>query len=275
PTTQSIQEYLDDEGFSITKRSLQRDFQDIARKMDIEIVRKGTHPSYWYEIESEPESLPTAYGYLEHAMMASVMRKELEDEKLHRRALILDSPMSEGLEYIPKCLPAIRKNRMISIDYHKFDGPVQNRIVCPFYLKQFRKRWYLIARDTTDDVIKSFGLDRIESLSVLIETFTPEKNVEHLFDNVIGFFELDEEPETIQIWSEKYNANYIRTLRLHHSQKEIGEKDGGIVFELKVVPNFEFFQEILRMAENVKIIGPESVRNKMRERVLAISSHYN
>ena len=218
PTTQSIQEYLDDEGFSITKRSLQRDFQDIAIKMDIEIVRKGTHPNYWYEIESEPESLPTAYGYLEHAMMANVMRKELEDEKLHRRALILDHPMSEGLQYIPKCLPAIRKNRMISIDYHKFDQETRSRIVCPFYLKQFRKRYYLIARDTSDDHIKSFGLDRIESLSILTETFTPEKNVERLFDNVIGFFELDGEPEIIQIWSEKYNANYMRTLRLHHSQ---------------------------------------------------------
>ena len=164
---------------------------------------------------------------------------------------------------------------MISIDYHKFDQETRSRIVCPFYLKQFRKRYYLIARDTSDDHIKSFGLDRIESLSILTETFTPEKNVERLFDNVIGFFELDGEPEIIQIWSEKYNANYMRTLRLHHSQKEIGEQDGGVVFELKVVPNFEFFQEVLRMADNVKIISPESVRKKMKERVTTISGYYN
>jgi predicted DNA-binding transcriptional regulator YafY len=275
PTIQSIQEYLEDEGFVITKRSLQRDIQDIAAKMDIEIIRKGAHPNYWYEIESEPESLPTAYAYLEHAMMANVMRKELEDEKVHRKALVLDHPLSEGLGFIPKCLPAIRKNRMISIDYHKFDEPVRSRIVCPYYLKQFRKRWYLIARDTADDCIKSFGLDRIERLSILTETFTPEKNVDRLFDNVIGFFELDEEPVTIRIWSQKYNANYMRTLRLHHSQKEIGEQDGGVVFEIKVVPNFEFFQEVLRMADNVKIISPESVRKKMKAQITTISGYYN
>lgn len=274
PTIQTIQRYLDDEGFRITKRSLQRDIQDIYFKMDIEIVRKGLHPNYWYEIESEPESLPTAYAYLEHAMMANVMRKELEDEKLHRKALILDHPLSEGLEFIPKCLPAIRQNRLVSIEYHKFDQPVESRVVCPYYLKQFRKRWYLIARDTKDDIVKSFGLDRIEKLLVLTETFAPEKNVEHLFDNVIGFFDLEDEPETIRIWSEKYNANYIRTLRLHHSQKEIGEQDGGIVFELKVVPNFEFFQEVFRMADNVKILSPVSVRAKMKEMISTISSYY-
>lgn len=274
PTVKSIQEDLEDEGFYITKRSLQRDILDIPEKTDFEIVRKGKHPTFWYEIESVPEEMPIAFSYLEHTMMAGVMRDELQHEKLDRKSIIFDHPQSEGTQHIPKCVKAIRKNQMLSMDYHKFGEPVSTRIVCPYYLKQFRKRWYLIARDTKDDKIKSFGLDRIEALFLLTETFTPEKNLERLYKYVIGFFENDARPEKIQLWSESYNAHYIRTLRLHHSQKEVGERDGGIVFELNVVPNFEFYQEVLRMSENVKIIGPEHVKRDMKDLVNRVAEYY-
>jgi len=274
PTMQTILDDLQDEGFKITKRSLQRDLLEIPFKTDFEIERKGSHPNYYYEIESAPEEMPAAFNYMQHVMMAGVMREELEQEKLDRRAIIFDHPISEGLEFIPKCARAIRNNQMITIEYRAFGGELGTRRVCPFYLKQFRKRWYLIARDTKDGNIKSFGLDRFEGLYTLNETFTPEKNLDKLYKNVIGFFAKDGQPVKILLWSEPYNANYIRTLRLHHSQKELGEKDGGVLFELFVVPNFEFFQEVLRMSKNVKIVGPPQVKDEMKSLVQDILKDY-
>jgi predicted DNA-binding transcriptional regulator YafY len=178
---------------------------------------------------------------------------------------------------VPRIVSAIRKNHKLCIEHTKFEDEARERIICPLYIKQFRKRWYVIARDTEDGIIKSFGLDRISNVTELAEEFkkNPNEVADAIFTNVIGLFHKDGEPTTIRFWSEAYNANYLRTLNLHQSQIEIGPLNGGFEFEIKVVTNPEFFYEILKMGKNVKVLSPESVRTEMRGIAKTLTSYYN
>lgn len=277
PSTTDIHEYLIDLGETVSKRTVERDIENINYNLGFEIERKGSHPHYWYEIESEPEAELMASSYLEFAMMAELMRGELEHKTSYEKAVYLDHPLSEGLHHVSRIVPAIRKNHKLSIEHAKFGDEMRERIICPLYLKQFRKRWYVIARDTEDEIVKSFGLDRINTVTELTESFEkmPDEVADAIFTNVIGLFYKDGEPTRIRFWSEAYNANYLRTLKLHHSQIEIGPADDGFVFELEVVPNPEFYYEILKMGENVKVLGPEIVRVEMKRIAKTLVSYYD
>jgi len=277
PTARDIVNYLQGQGESIDIRTVQRDIERISMDMDIEIKKCGSHPRHWYEIDSEPEERPVASTYLEYAMMTDIMRNELEQEKKHGKVIHLDYPvLTKGLNNIPLLLPAIRGRNKVRMVYHKFNGEVSERVVCPLYFKQFRKRWYLLARDTSSNTVKSFGLERIEQVERLAEKFRHREGEDHdsLYANAIGLFASEEPPVTVRFWSEGYNANYVRSVPLHPSQVEVGRDADGSVFELTVVPNYEFFQTLLMMGDKVKVISPEAVRKEMKEVVGRMMGYY-
>ncbi len=277
PRTADILNYLEDIGDPLSLRSIQRAINALNAMPGVSVIKRGLAPNHWYELEEDDsEQTPILYSFLESARLANTFINELQDEKSIGRIIYPDIPVSKGLDVIPKVIPAIKKRKQVSFEYHKFDGDVSQRTVCPYYLKQFRRRWYVIGKDLKDDWVKSFGLDRMEKFVQTSTSFklSEKDDPKYLFENVIGLFEKDGVPTKIQIWSEPYNANYMRTLPLHSSQKELGPKDGGYVFELTVVPNFEFYQEILRMSYNVKILSPEAVKKQMAKTLDDIRKYY-
>jgi predicted DNA-binding transcriptional regulator YafY len=68
----------------------------------------------------------------------------------------------------------------------------------------------------------------------------------------------------------------MRTLPIHHSQTEVGpSEDGiGVVFSIRAVPNFEFYQTVAYNLHNIKILGPDSVKEEMKRRVKEILDFY-
>jgi proteasome accessory factor B len=246
--------------------------------MDIEITKRGTHPRHWYEIDSEPEERPVASTYLEYAMMTDIMRKEVEDEKKHGKVIFLDYPvMTSGLNNIPLLIPAIRERNMVNMAYRKFSGEESVREVCPLYFKQYRKRWYLLARDTGDNRVKCFGLERIVSVERLTKKFRQREGEDHdsIYANAIGLFDCDSNPVTIRFWSEAYNANYVRSVPLHPSQEEMERTENYSIFEVTVVTNFEFFQSILMMGDKARILSPNSVKARIKDIITNMLGYYS
>ena len=95
-----------------------------------------------------------------------------------------------------------------------------------------------------------------------------------MYGHVIGLHGNEEAPETIRLWSETTHAGYLRSVKLHHSQHEVGETDGGVVFELHLVPNYEFFQQILMMESRVRILSPASAIDHMKAMLVGILERY-
>ena len=277
PTTQHIVNFLHSLGEGVDERTVQRDIRTIENELDYVIERKGSHPNRWYEIVEEPEEKTLVSRYLEHAGLAEMLQKEAAYGKKGRKAVFLDdTQITHGLEHISPILSAIRSNRKVEIEHQKFGADATTRKVSPLFLKQFKHRWYLTAREEQTENVKSFGLDRILKVTVLNDAFKFRKEDDHdaMFSHAIGLYDNEEEPQQIRFWSEARHAGYLRSVKIHHSQKERGEKDGGIEFEVDVVPNYEFFQQIMMMEAKVKILSPESVIDRMRGMLSGIQNLY-
>lgn len=59
-------------------------------------------------------------------------------------------------------------------------------------------------------------------------------------------------------------ADYLRTLPLHESQREIEGDDESTLFEYHLKPTFDFYQLVLAQGDQVEVLEPESVRSEMR-----------
>lgn len=70
-------------------------------------------------------------------------------------------------------------------------------------------------------------------------------------------------------------AKYFRSLPLHDSQKEEETTDSYSVFEYRLVPTFDFKQEVLRHGPSVEVLEPEDFRKEIRNDVKAILELYD
>ena len=68
---------------------------------------------------------------------------------------------------------------------------------------------------------------------------------------------------------------YLRSLPIHHSQKELETKDGHTDFSLRLVPTFDFIQELLLHRDQLEVLTPESLREKVAEIVSRMNDFYN
>ena len=67
---------------------------------------------------------------------------------------------------------------------------------------------------------------------------------------------------------DSFNAPYVETKPLHSSQQIIDKNnDGSIMIRLDVVLNFEPEREILGFGENIEVIAPRNLRDRIKRRV--------
>lgn len=269
PSTADIQRQLGLLGVDVSLRTVERDLARITEELGTCIVRKGAHPDHWYEIE-EADGTTLVGNFLDHALLTEIMRNELAERERGEPVIFMDGlRLAHGLEHIPLLAQAARNRNRVRIVHRKFgEEEASEREVCPLFLKQFQQRWYLVAREAKSDQIKSFGLERIEELELLPDSFRARAAETHekLYGHVFGLYEREHRSVSVRLWSSRFHANYLRTLPLHPSQgEEPQELDGGVVFTFFLTPNYEFLQAILKMETNVRLLSPESAVNGLRE----------
>jgi predicted DNA-binding transcriptional regulator YafY len=137
--------------------------------------------------------------------------------------------------------------------------------VKPYFLKQYQNRWYVIGE--TEKGYRTFGIDRIENIKLGTKKFKPKtEEAKDKFRNVVGLNYVDHKLETINLSFDISQKPYLISLPLHRSQKEIN-LDTGKTFdiELRIHPNFEFRQQILKYGSLVKVLEPKWLAEEVKE----------
>ena len=110
---------------------------------------------------------------------------------------------------------AIANKQVMTIVYQRFGLDSKERIIYPYYLKQYRRRWYLFATIKDHVFITCFSLDRILSIAQNHEDAFIESSVDfnHYFDDIVGVSHPDNESvEHIVLKGDKWLEYYLRTL---------------------------------------------------------------
>lgn len=158
----------------------------------------------------------------------------------------------------------------LRLQYQPFQEDGFAAVVSPYLLKEYNNRWFLIAYRHDLRQLRTFALDRIQAADhYLLDNFyqMPAFNSETYFRDVIGVsVYTDRSVERIRFRTPHLRARYLRTKAVHHSLRVIREHSEYVEFELRVIPNFELENWILSFAEEIRILQPQWLADKIRSR---------
>ena len=262
------------EGIPMTRLTFNRHRAAIEEIFDINIEcrRKG----YQYYIENE-EILKS--NSLKHWMIdsLSVSNVLLESSSLKDRILLENIP--SGKKHLQPIINAMKQGKKLLIEYLRF-GKLERRqiIVEPYAIKVFKQRWYLLAADDKWTIPAVYALDRIMSLKETGDSFEYPKdfNAEIFFKDCYGVIcGTNDEVQKIVLRAYPPYVNYLRTLPLHTSQKELNSTSDYADFELYLRPTFDFRQELLSQGDEVEILQPENFREEMKSLLEKMLKRYS
>lgn len=79
--------------------------------------------------------------------------------------------------------------------------------------------------------------------------------------------EYDVETIRMKVYNINHRREYLRSLPLHHSQRETEQAEDYSIFELRLAPTYDFIQAVLAMGNEVEVLAPEYVSREIRRRV--------
>ena len=147
----------------------------------------------------------------------------------------------------------------------------------PYAIKVFKQRWYLLAKTDQQPQPKVYALDRMEQLEETAEEFEFPKDfdTEAFFAECYGVMCATQcKAEKIVIRAYPPYTNYLRTLPLHHSQKELRSTPEYADFEFYLRPTFDFRQELFSQGDEVEVLEPATFREEMMETTRRILKRY-
>ncbi|WP_062052630.1 helix-turn-helix transcriptional regulator [Aquimarina longa] len=178
----------------------------------------------------------------------------------------------KGLHFLDELYQAILKKVVLNLSYKSFKAKSASLITFhPYILKEFNNRWFLIGKRNEAKGISNLALDRIISIDYDFKTSYVDTNFDpdQFYKDVIGVtVNQGERPTPIRLYLNAYNAPYVITKPLHHSQiLEQENLDGSIVITIIVKINFELERLLLGFGDSLEVIQPKRLRKRIKERL--------
>lgn len=263
-TFEEISDYLQKESelqernFELSKRTFQRDVKEIRAIFNIDIKYNRTAKKYQLTESANIEfgtRILEAYDVFNALNVSERVSEYIQFEKRK----------PQGTENLEILIDAIKKRKKLNFTHQKFwDENSKQRFVSPYFLKEFKSRWYLVAKDENDknNTIKTFGLDRLTNPTLSHQTFEyPTKEVlDNKFKNCFGVITPDKKiTQKIVLSFTTFQAKYIKTLPLHETQEIISENTEECVFSINIHPTDDFIFELISYGDSVKVLEPKSL----------------
>ena len=214
---------------------------------------------------------------LQHWMLdsLSISNMLMESTALKNRIVLENIPA--GKQHLLTIIEAMKQSHKLLLTYQKFDQEAYSITVEPYAIKVFKQRWYLLAKNYKRPEPTIYALDRVVDLQETTEKFDypDDFDTELFFKDYFGVLcNTGEKAERIVIRAYPPLTNYLTTLPLHHSQKELARTSAYTDFEYFLHPTFDFRQELLAQGKDVEVIKPASLRKQMQEMMIEMMGRY-
>ena len=234
------------------------------------IIENENGGQYRYYIENADD---LRNGSMRSWLFNTLTVSNLMMESASIKDKILFEEIPDGEQYLPAILYALKNSHVLGMTYQSYSRDEANTFeVEPYCLKAFKQRWYLVARSPYYDKIMIYSLDRVKWLGLTEKSFKYPKSFipEEFFEDSFGIIaDTKVKIETVKLKVSAGQANYLRSLTLHQTQKEIERTDEYSIFTVRLRPTFDFRQEILSQGCDIEVLEPKWFRDEIAE----ISKH--
>lgn len=199
-----------------------------------------------------------------------------ESYSLKNRILFEEIPSGEL--FLTTIIEAMRDGVALKFHYKPFwNSEIPDIEINPYCVKIFKQRWYVLGYNAFKNDIRIYALDRIQSITATTTKFKLPKDfkADAYFENAFGIFVSPKiEPCVVKLKVFSNRFDYLKTLPLHHSQKEVESNEDYTVFQYYIAPTSDFKQEILSYGNDIEVLSPESFRNEIKDKIKKMNNLY-
>ena len=213
-------------------------------------------------------------------LLESLSMNNLLNESRDMRDRILFEKIPSSQRWLSVIVNSMREGTAVELTYQSFwrDEP-KTFEAHPWCVKLFKQRWYMLAKSEEYDEPRIYSLDERTLNVVPIKkklTLPSNFNAEDFFSNYFGIIVgKDCKPSIVQLKVIDDQVKYVESLPLHASQEKIETTPVYSVFQYRLVPTFDFKQEILSRGPKVKVLAPDWFRNEVAEDVKEMAKLYD
>ena len=243
------QRWVDDEvadGNPLSRSSFNRHRDAILDMFGI-VIECDAQDGYRYYIYN-PEVLDD--DTMERWMLSTLTVGGVLSDGLSVQERIILEDVPAGEEFLQTIIRAIKTNKIITIGYRRFGADSYEKTVAPYALKLFHQRWYLLA--FTGRHFATYSLDRMTTV-----TLTDEAPMAHVVVRAYG-----------------RTPDYLRTLPLHRSQREVASTDTYADFSFDIRPTADFIGTLLSHGDGLEVLQPQDLRQRFLQQVDALRARY-
>ena len=259
------------EGEALNRKSFLRHKDAILNMFGV-VIECDLEHGYKYFI-SNPEVIND--DTIESWMLSTLTVNTVLSDSVSLRNRILLENVPAGEEYLQTIILALKTNRRITITYQRFGCESYEKTVSPYALKLFRQRWYILTY--TGKHMATYALDRMLSVEISDETFEMPKDFspESYFAEYYGITTDDTPMAHVVIRAYGHVPNYLRTLPLHASQKEIEQTDEYTDFSYDIRPSVDFVLELMSYTGGLEVLEPIELREEIYKTLQASLERYS
>ncbi len=267
PTVTDIMDKLEQAwGIEVHRRTMQRHLFDLKDKFYVKINKQeGKRGGYEIDID-DTTNFKKIYETFKMLDKAGHFREMLENSSDSLQYISFDGEQFSGYQHIEIIIKAINKKRAIELLHKKFGSKETERKVEPYFLKEYRNRWYLVGQDYTSNEIRTFGLERVDKIKISDEEFDNSEagNIKEQFKNRIGIVG-ETPPEEVLLKFFGYQIEYFRTYPWHDSAKIEQHQNGEWIVHMFVSVNYELQQLILMNHAFVQVVKPKHLADSVKD----------
>ena len=220
------------------------------------------------------------------------LRLGLGVRKPKQQIISLSKNPLESSNILGELFTVISQRQTINLHYHTFKNKDVKLAVTlfPYMLKEYNRRWFLIAAAESDGKLLTFSLDRIDGM----EDLPSHKYVDYdgdlneLYEDIIGVTYKEESPVyKIVFWVSDNSKDYVVTKPLHESQRGVrGTKaqelycqfptlSGGQFFIIECKENYELIRELTSFGKDLVVLSPKPITDLIERRISEMFKIYS
>ena len=252
-------------GEGYPRRSFNNHREAVAEVFGIEIACNRSTNRYYIDAGESAVDKRESVDWLINTFTVNSLLS-LGKERLSGRVSVEDIP--SGQKYLVSVMQAMLDDAVMELRYRKYLREEELRHIRPYAVKEFAKRWYVVAWSLEASALRVYAMDSILSLQPTGEKFRmpTDFQVDRLFEASYGvYLPEDDPPVIVKLRTTLREAAYLQDLPLHPSQMFLGMEDGHCLFALRVIHNPNLVMELCRHGSGLEVLEPASLREQVRQ----------
>jgi predicted DNA-binding transcriptional regulator YafY len=293
------------EEIEISRATFHRDIEYLQTRFNAPIIydRKGrgyrfdpeapqfTLPGIWFTA-TEAESLLTINKMLSELQpgllgpyltpiqerISKLLEKRnstFDEVRTRIRILSMASRKTEANYYELISHAVLERKQLQFVHYNRQRDAKTQRHVSPQRIVHYRDNWYLDVYDHQRRALRTFSLDTVSELKVLDSKAKniAERRLNRELGSSYGIFE-GVNTQTALLRFTPFRARWVAHEQWHPEQKGEMQPDGSYLLHIPYSDDRELLMDILKYGEEVEVLKPKVLRNKVKDKLQQAAGQY-